>query len=65
MKFEHCRIKAIPHIRRSHERANSSPPPKAAPSITAIVGMGSACLYKQKCKYYEHTRKNNMPNEGL
>jgi len=35
-------IKATPHMRRSHERANSRPPPKAAPSITAIVGIGSA-----------------------
>lgn len=33
----------LPHTRRSHERASSSPPPNAAPSITAIVGTESAC----------------------
>jgi hypothetical protein len=32
----------LPHIRRSHDKAISSPPPNAAPSITAIVGTRSA-----------------------
>lgn len=31
----------VPDIRRSQERANSKPPPNAAPSTTAIVGTGS------------------------
>lgn len=34
----------LPHIRRSHDRAISSPPPNAAPSITAIVGTQSAWI---------------------
>lgn len=36
------RVAFSPHIRRSHESASSSPPPKAAPSMTAIVGIDSA-----------------------
>jgi hypothetical protein len=29
-----------PAVRRSQARASSSPPPRAAPSIAAMVGMG-------------------------
>lgn len=32
-------IPALPHIRRSQHKAISRPPPNAAPSITAIVGI--------------------------
>lgn len=34
----------LPQTRRSHARAISSPPPNAAPSMTAMVGTGSACI---------------------
>lgn len=46
----------LPHIRRSHDRAISSPPPNAAPSITAIEGTRSAWI---KC-----IQVNNVSVQG-
>lgn len=41
-------------------RASSKPPPKATPSMTAMVGIGK--FYKKRCEYEREVIKDDIMN---